>query len=231
MNTILQALAWKEWRESRWKLVAVLGVLLLSLVVLWSTSNGVDFTSIQIALLLPIIPLSVLIATTTAAHERSQGTLPFLCALPVSQRRIAVTKVAAGLATCLIPVLFVLAILLVWWACWRPLGIDFTSSMTRAAQEWRGPFNLSNWFAATACTITLWVVSLFLWSAAAGVNRADEVSAGAAALGLIAGVWLAFLAIASWFGGGSPTAFVDAHPTLAACASALRLVVFRICNL
>ena len=44
----------------------------------------------------------------------------------------------------------------------------------------------------------LWVISLFLWTAATGVNRADEVSAGAVALSVIAGIWLAGVGI--WIG-------------------------------
>jgi hypothetical protein len=222
MKTILQALVWKEWRENRWKLVAVLGVLLLSLTVLWSTSRVLEFSSIQIALLLPIIPITVLIATTTVAQEQSHGTLAFLGALPVSPRRVAIAKLLAGLATCLLPVFFVLAMLLLWRSGWEWLGADFKTSMRVASEEWRGPFNLvSNWFAATATAITLWVVCLFLWSAAAGVRRADEVSAGAAALALMAFAWLFFIAIAFWIGDGEPDNIFREHPTLTAFASAI----------
>jgi hypothetical protein len=223
MKTTLQALVWKEWRENRWKLVAVLGVLLLSLTVLWSTSKELECSNIQIALLLPIIPISVLIATNTAAHERSQSTMPFLCALPISQRKVAIAKLLSGVATCVIPVFVALAMLYAWWSHWGELGSDsLEKSMRIAADEWRGPFNLvSNWFAATTTAITLWVVCIFLWSAAAGVRRADEVSAGAAALALIAGVWLVFLGIAFWFSDGYPPELFRGNPALTALASAI----------
>jgi len=222
MRTTWMALAWKEWRESRWKLLAVLCMLMLSLGVAWLTSREVlHFESIQIAILLPILPITVLIATSTAANERSQGTLAFLGALPVSPRRVAVIKLSTGLATCLIPVFLVLGIIFIWWMCWDLLGVDLKTSMKVAADAWRGPFNLLNWFAATGTAMTLWIVSLFLWSAAGGVNRADEVSAGAMALALIAGVWLGFLAIAFLIGAGEPDVFFESHPTLVTLASAI----------
>jgi ABC-type transport system involved in multi-copper enzyme maturation permease subunit len=221
MRSIWQSLAWKEWREHRWKLVAVLGVLLLSLTVLWSTTHEREFSSIQIALLMPILPLSVLIAATTAAYERSHGTMPFLSALPISQRRVAGIKLVAGLATCLVPVLLVLVLIFVWWLNWGAVEGNFERSMKVAADTWRGPFNQLNWFAATGIYLTLWIVSLFFWSAAAGVNRTDEVSAVAMSLALIAGIWAVFLAIAFSFGEGDPGAFSDKHRTLTLFASAV----------
>lgn len=212
MRTTWQALAWKEWHEHKWKLATVLGVLLLSMTILWSSSEPRLSEGFLLVILLPIIPLSVLIATSTAAQERSRNTLPFLAAQPVSMRKVALAKLFFGLATCLIPVFIILVIQLTLLACTDWFGSGSHDLMSRTPSSLLGPFRFTSWFATTGCVVTIWVVSLFLWSAAAGVDRSDEVSAAAAALVVIAATWLGFLGVGSDLTDGEFSEWLKLHP-------------------
>jgi ABC-type transport system involved in multi-copper enzyme maturation permease subunit len=190
MHTIWQSLAWKEWHEHKWKLAAVLAILIACVAIVFPNADSHFFEAIQFGIILAIIPLSVVIATSTATSERSRGTLPFLAALPISQRRVATTKLLAGLGACLIPVALLLFALFVWSLGWSSAGTNYEADLKSALHELPEPFYLQNWFLAVGCNVTFWVVSLFLWTLAVGVRRADEISAAAIALAVIAGIWL-----------------------------------------
>ena len=180
--------------------------------ILWSSSEPRLSESLVLVILLPIIPLSVLIATSTAAQERSHNTLPFLAAQPVSMRKVALAKLIFGLATCLIPVLIILVIQVSLFASTDWFGSHSHDLMSRMPDSLQGPFRFTSWFATTGCVATIWVVSLFLWSSAAGVNRSDEVSAAAAALMVIAAIWLGFVGIGSVLTNGELNEWLKLHP-------------------
>jgi hypothetical protein len=191
MRTIWQSLAWKEWHEHKWKLASVMAILLCCIAVSFKSSNSQHFELFTIAILLPMIPLSMLMAASSATSERSRGTLPFLLSLPISPRRVAVTRLISGLSTCLLPVLIAIGLIYIWHLSWDWLGIDYRMPSERGMQ---GPFNFTNWFVATFTGVAIWVLSMFLWTAASGVNRADEVSAAAVALAVIVGIWTVVVA-------------------------------------
>ena len=114
----------------------------------------------------------------SAANERSRGTMAFLQALPAPMWPIALAKLIFGLLT------------LIAVGC-----------ADVAAVLWLGPLVRSKWVVecvrrrqSVSGNIYLDVVilcvtlaaSFYIWSAAAGVNRKDEVSAGAVALAVMA---------------------------------------------
>jgi len=198
MRTIWQSLAWKEWHEHKWKLAAILAIVIACVAMVLKNTESSLFSNIQVAILLPIIPLSVLVATSTATSERSRGTLPFLASLPISRRKVATVKLLFGIGSCLLPVLFILLAIYGWSLSWDALGVDYRTSLTVAARNLREPLDFGNWYLALGSAVTLWVVSLFLWTAAIGANRADEVSAAAVALSVIASIWLGLIGIGVW---------------------------------
>lgn len=196
MRTIWQSLAWKEWHEHKWKLVALTAILLCCIAVAFKSQSSQHFSLFTIAILLPMIPLSLVIATNSATSERSRGTLPFLLALPISPKQVAKAKLLSGLGTCLLPVLFVLDLIYAWYMCWDWFGIDYRMPNSNLGMP--GPFGFSNWFLATFSVVAIWALSMFLWTAASGVNRADEVSAAAVALSVVAGIWIAVAGVVAW---------------------------------
>ncbi|MEX2310389.1 MAG: hypothetical protein WD738_22670 [Pirellulales bacterium] len=185
MRTIWHSLAWKEWHEHKWKLVSITAVLWGTTVLTMPNDERDVFGFAGAMLLACIIPLSVFVGLNAAANERSRGTLRFLQALPVPLWRVALHKLAFGLITLVVPVLLTLLLALAWW--WRWLALDSSKAMYLLRND--APLT-NNWFIDIAFMALLGAASLYIWSAAAGGNRKDEVSAGAVALSVMVGYWL-----------------------------------------
>jgi ABC-type transport system involved in multi-copper enzyme maturation permease subunit len=194
MRTIWHSLAWKEWNEHKWKLVAIMaiigGVILYPLIKLdHGTLPGIVF-----GLIMGMAPLAVFVGVASAASERSRGTLRFLQALPVSMWRVALHKLAFGLATAILPAVLTLLLVLGWVSIAQSLGLASEAIKGYDLQGEGMPFQITNsWITSGLIMVTLVAASFYIWTAALGVNRKDEVSAGAVALIAIIG-WIAILA-------------------------------------
>src|SRR6185369_11671770 len=81
-----------------------------------------------------------------------------------------------------------------WCALANWFGVGYRNSIARFAQDSRTWLTGNPWL-DVVLPIVFGATSLFIWSAAVGVNRKDEVSAGAAAIIVIIGCWLLFAAI------------------------------------
>jgi hypothetical protein len=184
MSTIWQSLAWKEWHEHKWKLASILAVLLcVTTSVLPNDVLEADF--LLITLIICIVPLSMFVGFGTAAGERARGTQAFLQALPVPLHRVAMHKLAFGLLTISLPVLVTLIYVMLWFSGTTDTGLPLFRGLAGAEK----PFLLPDWRAGIAVVTTLTAISFYLWSAALGVNRRDEVSAGAFSLACMFGWW------------------------------------------
>jgi hypothetical protein len=203
MRTIWQALAWKEWHEHKWKLAALVMVLCgVNTFVLLSIyrDHRQDLFDVAYALTICcVVPLSLFTGASVAAGERSRGTARFLQAMPVSPTVAALIKLLAGLATLVASIALTFAFVYVWYECARTLGYDVQLPAVHSNVGPPQPFELNNWFVNRAAIASLVACSFYLWTAAAGVNRQDEVSAAArGALAMV--VWcLALLMAGRWF--------------------------------
>jgi hypothetical protein len=193
MRTIWHSLAWKEWHEHKWKLVLLVTILWSIVVIALLDLDRGSLVGIFVGLFLGIAPLAVFIGLSSAASERSRGTLPFLQALPVPMWRVALHKIAMGLITILVPVALTVALVLVWLGCLDLLGIEY-----RAADDFAEFGSLdfrffdnarANWAARAVFVSAIVGTSFYVWTIATSVNRKDEVSAGAVALAAIVGWW------------------------------------------
>jgi predicted secreted protein len=193
MRSIWQSLAWKEWNEHKWKLVSIL-------VVVWCLMGCIVFIgglserrvlaeSFHVSVILAGIPMAVFVGLSIAAGEQSRGTLPFLQALPVPMWRVALHKLGFALVSLIIPILLsVLAVVAV--RILLPLfGIHVDLSIPMETFNGRAVWSRS-WFIDVAFVASAVACSLVIWSAACGINRKDEVSAGAVALAVMVVWWL-----------------------------------------
>jgi hypothetical protein len=182
MRTIWRSLAWKEWHEHKWKLASFVAVMCgVAAVCLWYARGDLRADeAVRAMLVASAVPLALFLGLATATGERSRGTLPFLQSLPVSMWRVAIPKLLAGLATLAVAATLTLALL--YFACFglESLGVGYLA-------EPRDPSSAAEWFEAA-----LWLLSaaagLYIWSAAVGVNRKDEVSAGAVVAAVLVGL-------------------------------------------
>lgn len=206
MRTIWQSLIWKEWHEHKWKLASLTAILWsIATLGLINPERGL-LAGIHVALVMAIVPLAIFIGLGVAAGERSRGTLPFLQALPVPMWRVALFKLAAGLATVLLPALLCIAFVFAWTQLGSLLSVDYRHMMrdvVASSFEENAPFVLVNhWYANAMLALTIVASGFFLWTAAAGVNRKDEVSAGAVALTVIMAWCVAVFSVWAWLGNG-----------------------------
>jgi hypothetical protein len=198
MRTIWHSLAWKEWHEHKWKLVSLLAILwAVTSLFLLDVDRGM-LIGIGAALAFGIVPLAIFVGLGTAAGERSRGTLPFLQALPVPMWRVALHKMAFGLVTILVPALLSVALVIAWCKCLDLRGIEYDGAadagMPWEIREIPFAFGTENLFADSALAVAFSAVSFYVWTIAAGVNRKDEVSAGAVALTVVT-VWWVLLSL------------------------------------
>ena len=131
-----------------------------------------------------ILPLSMFIGLGAAASERSRNTLPFLQSLPAPLWRVAVIKVVFGLFSLLVAIALAIAFD-------RPPGNTSPSSPATTRLGQCDSFRLGGisgtWYVDCFIMLAPFAASVFAWSAAAGVNRRDEISAGAMAVVVVVG--------------------------------------------
>lgn len=200
MNSIWYSLLWKEWHEHKWKLVSMVAIMWGAAALVFVFLKPDDIFSVAIVMVgLCILPLSMFIGLNAAANERSRNTLPFLQSLPAPLWRVAVIKVLLGLFSLLgaiaLAIAFVAGLIYVVELAGHDTG--------RAIQQLSvGPIS-GRWYVDCFILLAPFAAGVFAWSAATGVNRRDEVSAGARAVIVVVG-WglllsLCYSVLALWF--------------------------------
>ena len=176
MNSVWSSLLWKEWREHRAKLFALLAVTLVFLPAPWIGSDPRETVQNGMILFVLIMPaVSLFVGAGIAAGEHSRRTIGFLQALPIGTKKPAVAKLAIASAVAYAPTVLLLLLFVLWG--WLMPDDDIH------AMYW-GVY-------AYVATLGLASVSLVIWMAAVGVNRSDEVRAGAIGLLLMLVYWAA----------------------------------------
>jgi hypothetical protein len=184
-NTWL-SLAWKEWHEHKWKLAAMLATLWgVTSLVIWQERAPDRFGLAFGMLFLCSVPMAVFIGLSAAANERSRRTMPFLQALPVPMWRVATVKLVCGFLTIFAAVVATIALFLIWEWIFDQTGINYRSP----TEEGIPVYSTGVWPIDAVLYFVPLIASLFVWSAATGVNRRDEVAAGVVALVAIVGAW------------------------------------------
>lgn len=198
MFSIWLNLFWKEWREHRWKLLVLTVIAFAVPVYSLATDPGGVPVSVMLSLLGLLSVAPIYVASGVAAGENRRGTLPFLQATPVTTRMWAIAKLAVGMATVLLPALALVLFLYGLESIAPRWGLNLNMGMAQRGLGALGFYQLQ------LAWILLGGTSVFIWSAAAGMNRSDEIRAAAWAVIVMVGYWClllgAFRATASYFG-------------------------------
>lgn len=198
MNSIWLSLLWKEWCEFRWKLVALVPILgVVPLLTFWGFADQRGGDKVLILTVLPamsIIPYVVIaglfVAMSVAAGESSRRTMRFLQATPIPMWKAALIKLLTAIVTVIVPIFIVVGVVWLIVNHHDPSGELQLQASRRLANEMYLYFQ--NPYVWQIVAGTLGATSLLLWGAAAGVNRSDEVRAGAIGFLIIAGLWFTF---------------------------------------
>jgi|GEM_PF-2046395 len=160
----MHKLIWKEWQEQRWTLgfaSIVLGA--IALVGLRARIIS-DASMVLLVCIVGAVLLPILSSTALVPAERNEGTLRMLLSLPISSRRILLSKSIMGLLQCIVP--FVVAALLSVAVAWN--------------REMAGS-NMLDLYARAALTSA----SLFFWMMVLTIGLPSEARAGMLAMGIL----------------------------------------------
>jgi hypothetical protein len=191
MRTIWFSLAWKEWHEHKWKLVSIVAILCGVAALIMGFAETEDTFGVAVSLVgICIVPLAMFIGLGAAANERSRNTLPFLQSLPAPLWRVALTKGVLGLVTLFLSIIFAVAFIYAWIFL-----AELAGQKTGLAVRQIDISGLTGlWYVDCVILLAPLVASIFAWCAAAGVNRRDEISAGAVAVAIFVG-WVTLLTL------------------------------------
>lgn len=197
MKTVWGALIWKEWREHKWKLVALTAVLLgLPTATMLVDEPGAIYTGSMISIYFALPVLILFVSASAAAGETSQRTMPFLQSQPIPTYHFGVVKLIFALLTVCIPIL---TLFLYIALCEKVIHTLF-SGYPLEFEQGRTLFanNTGSWFLPIVMTSIVGAGSLTIWIAAAGVNLSDEVRAGAIGILVIVGYAALLTLVGRW---------------------------------
>jgi hypothetical protein len=199
MRTILFSLAWKEWHEHKWKLASIVAILWTTAALALHYGQNDGFGVAMVLVSWCVVPLALFVGLSSAANERSRGTMAFLQALPAPMWRAALTKLIFGLLTLIMSSALTLS-LLYGWNRWVDRSTGALTSHDAGRVTVTGNIYLDVFLLFVGLA-----ASLYIWSSAAGVNRKDEVSAAAVALAVMIGWWVLLVVLGfSLFGSNGP---------------------------
>jgi hypothetical protein len=199
MNSVWLSLLWKEWCEFRWKLVAltvsfVVGQAIFASILVndpWQYVATAIAQSTQVCLVVYAVLAGSFVGMSVSAGENSNRTMRFTQALPVPLWQVAIVRFLVGLFTVVVPILCVMLFL------WAFITYVWGDQLRNVNDFFQHAWITSNFFSDRTLSATLGVSSLLLWVSACGVNRSDEVRAGAIAFlacTVLWGAWIAAMA-------------------------------------
>jgi hypothetical protein len=192
MNSTWHSLIWKEWHEHKWKLVSIVAVFWgTSAIPLLAFHHRDMFAGAAALLFICSVPMAVFVGLSVASNERSRGTLAFAQALPIPLWRLALVKMLLGFMALFVPILLTVGLFYVSRWAFTLAGVD----ISRAIEQANTGLITGNWYADSLLFGVTIATSIFIWSAATGVNRKDEVSAGAVALAVMVGWYVVLFAL------------------------------------
>ncbi len=207
MNSIWKSLLWKEWREQRWRLVALTALILLP--------AGWFFSYFAAPTIMPFTlwdNLSILAAFANCyivlagcflgmhlvGGENALRTMRFMQAEPTAMWQPGLVKLFVGWFVAVLPLVMLYSVL----CTVLPFLIDENTldlAIKRLVQQYGyTEKNIYGWSLHNLAIGAFGVTSLLLWMSAGGVNRSDEVRAGAVGFLVCLSAWMVFGFLMVW---------------------------------
>jgi hypothetical protein len=205
MQSIWLSLVWKEWREYRWKLAALSAVMIV-LPLFFEAWLGDNSLQTSMTLLLGTLfcygfSTAMFLGMNVAARENGVGTIGFLRSLPIPAWKAASAKLLVASIVATIPIVLLIALSYGYCRAGFIQGVDVTDHFISLSIDPKIPTLAGHlWHYLWAAVIG--TLSLLWWVAALGVNRSDEIRAGAIG-------FLGFVVI--WSCGGYLLRLADKH--------------------
>ncbi len=203
MQYVWQSLLWKEWHEHKWKLLSLVAIVMgVPLCVLYKGPDYL-FGAITWTLIAYAFLATLFIGMGTAAGENANKTMPFLQALPVPMWKAAAAKLLGASVTLVTPIVLIVGLAYLGYQVgswldqntWRSLELSIGRDLLNLRGV--GP-DIGGWCVSRLAGGILAALSLLVWVVAAGVNRRDEIRAGAIAVLVFVGVWFLVSYVGKW---------------------------------
>jgi hypothetical protein len=137
-----------------------------------------------------VVIASLFVAMSVAAGESSRRTMRFLQAMPIPMWKAALVKLLIAAVAVIVPIIVVVGMVWLIVSHVDPTG-ELQVKASRQLARGSG-WGIENYYLWQIVTGVLATTSLLIWGAAAGVNRSDEVRAGAIGFLVVAGVWFLY---------------------------------------
>lgn len=194
---LFRALLWKEWHEFRWKMLALMAILLVPSLMGWLYDFSGSVVAFEMTLMFYLAG-TLFVAMGVSAGERASGTLGFTQSLPVPLWQPALARLVAGAVACALPIILTTALLILGQLV-RPVPPH-----ERIWSSHDGAMNL-------LLIGLIWLVAnvgLLLWSSAASVRQPTVLRAGLVGV-VVTAAWLfslpgAFEPMLFWIGSFGP---------------------------
>ena len=92
MRTIWHSLLWKEWHEHKWKLVALMCMILMIPLIVYGGDTDRLLVAFSTSAVFYSVFAALLVGMSTGGGENGRGTMQFMQTLPVSMHRPAAIK-------------------------------------------------------------------------------------------------------------------------------------------
>jgi hypothetical protein len=149
----------------------------------WQNVATAIAESTQVCLVVYAVLAGAFVGMSVSAGENSNRTMRFTQALPIPLWQAAIVRIVVGLFTVVVPILCVM------FFVWAFITYVWGDQLRKVNDFFQHAWITSNFFTDRILSAVLGVGSLLLWTSACGVNRSDEVRAGAIAFLVCAVLW------------------------------------------
>ena len=186
MNSIVLSLAWKEFRDLRWKLVAMIVIVVVCALAMELYDRGSVFPAGSAILVAYVAIGALFFGENLAAGEKSQGTVPFLLALPVARWKVAAVKFMVTALVSIVPIVVTVLLIGAYHRICVMSDVDLSNQLTLLKWQASG----LDWYEAHLVLPLFAMMSLLVWVAALGVRQKDEIRVGAIGILAVFCIWL-----------------------------------------
>ena len=202
MPSVWRSLLWKEWYEHKWHIAGLTTVIVLLPLFFANSEPETLLVVVTVSVLCYGILAGLFVGMSTAARENQRGTMRFLQSSPVSISKPAAARLMLSCSAIVVPILTLVGLCTTYLMSknYHPIDVENILDWTRQTEMFasQSATAFGKYSRFMALTSSVFTISLLIWMATCGVNRSDEIRAGAIGFLVIVCVWAGLLSTLTW---------------------------------